>query len=164
MIVNSTAIGQVQPPPGVSNPCIVPTRTPITQPGVGAYGPDHTFCSTDDPQSARGIPQTLPAVTGGAIGAVINVNPGMLSAYTVTPGQNTPTPAPTKNVGPFAVLGGPFTCDTLLTPGIPPMTPTPGFTPTAGPYATGAGLAGAFGALNQPVVSTIVVTNVQFSR
>ena len=92
LIVNSTAIGQVQPPPGLSNPCVVPTKTPISvAPG---YGADHNFCSDDDPKNMRGVPQTLPAVTGVSIAQVININPG----YVPTPGKPSPTPAPTTDL------------------------------------------------------------------
>jgi hypothetical protein len=158
VIVNSTAIGQVQPPPGLVNVCVVPTRTPSSV--APLYGADHTFCTDDDPQAGRGLPQTLPGVTGGATGIVVNFNP----VFIETPGQPSPTPAPIRNIGPYSVVGNPFNCTGLLTPGIPPMTPTPGFTPTPGLYATGAGMAGAFTALNQPSVGTIVVTNIQFSK
>ncbi len=73
------------------------------------------------------------------------------------------------------MVGKPFNCTGLLTPGIPPlmptatvgagtMTPTLGPSPTPGLYATGAGVTSAFTTLNQPTIGTIVVTNVEFSQ
>jgi hypothetical protein len=166
LIVNSSAIAQIVN--SRIDPCVIPTLTPAPTPKPSAppwpFGPDHHACAfngvDDDPWTARGVPQTLPVTTGFATGYIINVN--------LTPVPTPPTPAPSpvfgRTEGPWSVIGAPFNVNHLLTPGIPPMTPTPGFTPTPGPYASGAGLASAFTAINQPTTNTMVTDNIQFSK
>ncbi len=125
VIVNSTAIGQS--PTGQL--CVLPTKTPGP-----LYGPDHKWCSDDDPETARGVPQTLPSVTGFATGIVTN-------EY-----NNGATP---KILGPFSIIGKPLDCNSLLAPT---------------PSNPGAGLAGCFTAINQPAIANIVTINVQYTQ
>lgn len=97
-----------------------------TSPGVTAEaisGPDLTFCTDDDPQSSRGMPQPLLQVTGEATGLVLNTN------------QSTQPAPEDKQIGPFGYTGAPYDCTNL--------TASP-------PTAEGANVVGAFTALNQP--------------
>jgi hypothetical protein len=125
VIVNSSAIGQS--PTGQL--CVIPTRSP----GAG-YGGDHKWCTNDDPETSRGVPQTLPSVTGFAVGIITN-------EYN---GGGTP-----KVQGPYGVLGKPLDCSLLLAPT---------------PSMSGSGLGGVFTAINQPSLANIVTTNVQYSQ
>ena len=134
LFVNSTAIGQfagkcqINPPTGQSD-C---TGT--------AYGPDCTWCTADDPASSRGAPQTLPAVTGFAVGLITN---------DYFPGSGL-----VKDIGPYLVQGGGISCNQITTP-------TPGATPDP---LKKLGLAGAFTALNQATIGDSVVNNLQFIK
>lgn len=60
------------------------------------YGPDGQFCTPDDPQSARGMPNTSLFVTGTATAELINAN-----------GDSGVT------LGPFSVTGKPFDCNAV---------------------------------------------------
>ncbi|MFQ5668568.1 MAG: hypothetical protein ACE5I7_19355 [Candidatus Binatia bacterium] len=87
-----------------------------------------TFCTDADPQEIRGIPQTLTLVTGTATATITNTADSIQSD---------------GNIGPFSVMGTPFSCSQLS---------------GQSPSASGVVLAGAFDALNQPTLSDIVVT------
>jgi hypothetical protein len=91
LIVSSSAIGQSP----VNQLCGIPTQTPAP-----VYGPDHHWCTDDDPQGAYGQPQTLPQVTGVATGVT----------------TNTYTASGNVSLGPFAVIGKPISCSALAAP------------------------------------------------
>lgn len=121
IVLNSSAIGNVT---GVC------TGASVTNPAIS--GPDQMFCTDDDPLTSRGVPQTLPQVTGTAMGLLSNTN------------QST-QPAPNnKQIGPFSYTGKPYDCARLT-----------GSTPTA----EGANVVGVFTALNQPALGDIVTRN-----
>jgi hypothetical protein len=124
LIVSSSAIGESP----VNQLCGIPTQTPAP-----VYGPDHHWCTDDDPQGAYGQPQTLPQVTGVATGFT----------------TNTFTDSGNIILGPFSVIGKPFSCSALAAPT---------------PSLAGAGAVGAFTALNQPKTGTIVTNNLQYSQ
>jgi len=98
------------------------------------FGADCMFCTDDDPQSARGVANTLPQVTGTA------------TAEIFTSGDSSQADG---NIGPFTVTGNPISCSML--------TANP-------PSLTGISTAGAFTALNQPSTHDIVVTNNFFGQ
>jgi hypothetical protein len=66
-------------------------------------GPDLQFCNNvgtpqdDDPFSTRGVPQTLPQVTGVATGEITNT-----------------LASSTHQIGPFSYTGSPYTCANLM--------------------------------------------------
>jgi hypothetical protein len=101
-----------------------------TQPPHPDFGPDGLFCTDDDPQSTRGTPQTLPQVTGTATGLITNT---------------TSSTQPDFNIGPLSYTGAPYSCANLT---------------GANPTLSGAKVAGAFTALNQPATGDIVVRNI----
>jgi hypothetical protein len=118
-----------------------------------AYGPDLEFCTTDDPQSSRGTPQTLPQVTGVATGIIRNTRQSTQTHYcdkdrtkTCTSDANCGADGPcTFEIGPFSYTGKPYDCSKL----------------TANPPSNEGGtVAGAFTSLNQPATGDIVVRNV----
>jgi len=132
VLVNSTAIGETQS--GLSL-CVLPTRTPGT--GLNAaYGPDHRWCTDDDPQVSRGVVQTLPTLSGFSTGIVTNM-------------YNTNDPSQPLTLGPYTVLGKPVDCSALLAPT---------------PSVSGMGVGGAFTALNQAQIGNAVITNVQYAQ
>ncbi|HVO22531.1 MAG TPA: hypothetical protein VMW56_02770 [Candidatus Margulisiibacteriota bacterium] len=128
-------------------------------------GPDLTFCSNvgvscdngppcdDDPQSSRGVPQTLPQVTGTATGLITNTY-GAASSARVCKNKTTQTCRSDAdcgadgpclfNIGPFSYTGSPYDCAKLE---------------ASPPTAEGGNVVGAFTGLNQPSTGDIVVRN-----
>jgi len=151
ILISTSAIGTVSSPGGAC------TKAGTNCFGTG-FGTDCKFCTADDPQSSRGTPQTLPAVTGIAAGKVFNhlhisaTPPG--GQPTAQPGNPTPTPpvGVVLDLGPFATFGGTFPCSQIL-----PTPPTP-------PSLSGSGVAGAFTTLNQPPIGDTVILNSQFAK
>jgi len=130
VLVNSTAIGLT--PTGLSA-CSLPTRTPAT--GTKAcYGPDHKWCTDDDPQTSRGVVQTLPTLSGFSAGTVTNMYNSGSAPLTL---------------GPYTVIGKKVDCSALLAPT---------------PSVCGMGVGGAFTALNQANLDNTVTTNVQWAQ
>ncbi|GIW43532.1 MAG: hypothetical protein KatS3mg077_0814 [Candidatus Binatia bacterium] len=111
----------------------VPTPTPGGTPGVFPYGNDGLFCTDDDPEAARGTPNTLPLITGRVEIFVENhYNPvrKRLEFIPATP------PASTEGV--------PFNCAALT---------------ADEPSIVGASIVGGFTSLNQPTLGDIAVVN-----
>jgi hypothetical protein len=79
------------------------TQGACTGTDESVYGPDHTFCTNDDPPASQGAAQTLPAVTDTATGEIDNIG---------TAGSKK---------GPFSQAGDNFTC-TKLTANPPNLT------------------------------------------
>jgi len=132
VLVNSTAIGLT--PTGFSA-CVLPTRTPAS--GTRAcYGPDHKWCTDDDPQTSRGTVQTLPTLSG-------------FSSAMVTNRFDEAAPTEPKMLGPFVQTGQVVDCNLLLAPT---------------PSLSGMGVGGAFTALNQSNIADTVTTNVQWAQ
>ena len=121
-------------------------------------GPDHVYCSNvgtpqdDDPFTSRGVPQTLPQVTGTATGLITNTTASQEPHFC----QNNAAKSCVKdadcgadgpcafNIGPWAYTGHPYDCSKL--------TASP-------PTAEGGNVVGAFTGLNQPTTGDIVVRN-----
>ena len=118
-----------------------------------AYGPDLQWCTDDDPQSSRGIPATLPQVTGKATGIITNTKVSTQTHFCdkdrtkqCTSDANCGADGPcTFEIGPFSYTGKPYDCSKLT--GNPPT-------------GEGGAVAGAFTTLNAPATSDIVVRNV----
>lgn len=135
-----TPLPTCPPPPGAP-PTPLPTPTPFL------YGPDGIFCTDDDPQEARGVPNTIAMVTG-SVGVYIDNQyyggVGASCAIDTMPQRPTPPPAPTPTATfPPLVLGGAFDCSQLL---------------GEEPSLVGAGVAGGFTALNAGNLGNVVTT------
>jgi hypothetical protein len=150
IILNSSAIGTVTGNCTCTAGCL---NNPNTSP---LYGPDREFCTDDDPQSpaARGLPSTLPQVTGKATGIITNTKASTQTHFcdkdrTKTCTKDTDCPAGTgpctNEIGPFSYTGKPYDCSKLTAPT---------------PSTQGGSIAGAFTQLNQVSVGDIVVRNV----
>jgi hypothetical protein len=130
IIINTNRIGQAAPPPSNgNNPCIVQPGNAST-PQAALYGPDLVFCTDDDPEAARGNPNSLPQTTGTATAVIYN-------HYRVVQMD-------TIDIGPESATGAPFSCAALE---------------TASPNLFGSRVAGAFTSINLPTLGDIVVTN-----
>jgi len=155
VITNSSAIGQAQPPVNPKPNVCDAHLTVGTVPAF--YGADKIFCTADDPNGCVG---------GTTPGAACNTDAdcpgsGATCVHGWGPVQTLPAVSgnatglltnvkmPGQNLGPFTVTGGAFDCNALTQPT---------------PSITGAGFAGAFGALNQPQLSDIIVTNLQIAQ
>jgi hypothetical protein len=155
VIVNSTAIGQTDntkfnlpnPCVWVPKPTVAPTntskpKTPTPLPPNPTptapleLGPDHKYCNV-----VNGVDDDPQSSRGSP--QTLPAVAGFAGAVVTNNG------APGTTVGPFFAIGGVFNCSALLAPT---------------PSASGAGIAGAFGALNQAPLGTIVVTNVQYAQ
>jgi hypothetical protein len=124
ILLNTSALGLTANGPSLANKCVDTSKPPHPD-----FGPDGLFCTDDDPQSTRGMPNTLPQVTGTATGEIFNTTSNLL----------------TFNVGPYSYTGNPYNCAALTAPT---------------PSVSGAKVAGAFCALNQPSTGDIVVRNI----
>jgi hypothetical protein len=125
ILLNTSALGLTANGPSLADKCVDTSKPPHPD-----FGPDGLFCTDDDPQPTRGMPNTLPQVTGTATGEIFNT---------------TSSTSATFNVGPYSYTGNPYNCAAL-------MAPTPS--------VSGAKVAGAFCALNQPSTGDIVVRNI----
>lgn len=106
------------------------TVTGLCTGNTADYGPDHEFCTDDDPNTAavRGTPSIQTLVTGTASAMILGAN-GF--------------PSPDNDIGPFSITGHGITCDKI-----------------AQGMTSGGAQAGAFTSLDQPTTGDIVVTNV----
>jgi hypothetical protein len=130
LMINTIRIGQAVPPPNNgSNPCQVSLAN-AGQPGSEPYGPDRNFCTADDPESARGNPNSLPQTTGNA-SAQIDNHYRVVQMDTIT-------------IGPATADGVPFNCASIE---------------AVTPSMSGGGFVGAFTSLNLPTLGDIAVSN-----
>jgi len=125
ILLNSSALGITGNGPSLADKCVDTNKPPHPD-----FGPDGLFCTDDDPQSTRGVPATLPEVTGTATGEIFNT---------------TSSTSGTFNIGPYSYTGNRYNCAALLAPT---------------PSVSGAKVVGAFCALNQVGTGDIVVRNI----
>ncbi|HUO36735.1 MAG TPA: hypothetical protein VMU34_02285 [Mycobacterium sp.] len=155
VLINSSAIGQAQTTSFSPKPNVCDAHSTVgTVPPD--FGPDKIYCTDDDPNGCVGGSSPGAACDSDAdcpgSGTCVHAR-GAVQSLPVVSGTATGevfnVKSPGSNFGPFSITGGPFGCDLLLAPT---------------PVITGAGLAGAFVALNQPQLGDIIVTNLQFSQ
>jgi|GEM_PF-1090564 len=120
-------------PPGAPTPSgPTPTPTPFV------YGPDGIFCTDDDPEEARGVPNTIAMVTGSVGVYIENHYYGSCASIGPLPVRPpSPTPFPPR------IAGGAFDCSQLF---------------GSQPSLVGGGLAGGFTALNAGALGDVVTT------
>jgi hypothetical protein len=111
----------------------VPTPTPGGTPTPFPYGPDGLFCTGDDPEEARGTPNTIPLMTGVVEVQVDNHYHSVFKRPVFIPA----TP-------PARQEGRPFDCNALL---------------AEAPSIVGASIVGGFTSLNQPTLGDLAVVN-----
>ncbi|GBD27762.1 hypothetical protein HRbin30_03117 [bacterium HR30] len=129
-----TPLPTCAPPPGAP-PTPLPTPTPFL------YGDDGIFCTDDDPEEARGVPNTIAMVTG-LVGVYIDNNyySGSGASCVI---DTLPRRAPTPTPFPPRIEGGLFNCAQLL---------------GSEPSLVGAGIAGGFTALGAGDLGNVVTT------
>jgi hypothetical protein len=131
LLLTTTRIGTAQ---GQCPASPVPTPTPGGTPAPFPYGPDGLFCTDDDPEEARGTPNTIPLLTGTAEVQINNHWHPVLKKTVFIPA----TP-------PAQAEGNPFDCNALL---------------ADPPSVVGVRLVGGFSSLNQPPpLGDLVVVN-----
>ena len=126
IFVSTTRIGTA------SGGCTQPSPSPGVTP-TPLWGPNREFCDDDDPEYARGVPNSIPLLTGQSSIVITNF-------YRTSTGRIETLPS----TGPATITGAPFNCERLLAPT---------------PSVIGAAIAGGFTALNQPQFGSLVTTN-----